>query len=234
MRLIVLGWDDADWDDDTEDRMVQLVHRVVWRLSFGPIPDGVLVLHTCHIPPCIEITHLYLGDHSTNMEDMTRAGNHRNSMKTHCPQGHPYDEANTYTRAGYRYCRTCQSENHSKYIQIPTPEEIAQARAASLDPSNPRSFAALTNEAVARRRNVESRLATAAGVPLHVWLSPDFNSDSGAKEVKARATELGVWEHHIAETGIHPLPDGQTCSCPARHIPETSTPYQIPETTEKD
>ncbi len=29
MRLIVLGWDDADWDDDTEDRMVKLVHRVV-------------------------------------------------------------------------------------------------------------------------------------------------------------------------------------------------------------
>ena len=29
MRLIVLGWNDADWDDDTEDRMVELVHRVV-------------------------------------------------------------------------------------------------------------------------------------------------------------------------------------------------------------
>ena len=28
MRLIVLGWNEADWDDNTEDRMVKLVHRV--------------------------------------------------------------------------------------------------------------------------------------------------------------------------------------------------------------
>jgi hypothetical protein len=31
-----------------------------------------------------------------------------NRAKTHCPQGHPYDEANTQmTRAGGRRCRTC-------------------------------------------------------------------------------------------------------------------------------
>lgn len=29
MRLIVLGWNDADWDTATEDRMVRLVHRVL-------------------------------------------------------------------------------------------------------------------------------------------------------------------------------------------------------------
>jgi site-specific DNA-cytosine methylase len=31
-----------------------------------------------------------------------------NRRKTHCPQGHPYDEANTSVWNGYRYCRTCQ------------------------------------------------------------------------------------------------------------------------------
>jgi len=31
--------------------------------------------------------------------------------KTHCPQGHPYDEGNTYRSAeGYRSCRTCRRE----------------------------------------------------------------------------------------------------------------------------
>lgn len=31
------------------------------------------------------------------------------AVKTHCPQGHPYDEANTYVRPGtvHRKCRTC-------------------------------------------------------------------------------------------------------------------------------
>lgn len=31
-----------------------------------------------------------------------------NRSKTHCPQGHPYDAANTWTdRRGHRYCREC-------------------------------------------------------------------------------------------------------------------------------
>ena len=33
-------------------------------------------------------------------------GDH-NRQKTHCPQGHPYDEANTLVWKGYRYCRAC-------------------------------------------------------------------------------------------------------------------------------
>jgi hypothetical protein len=28
-------------------------------------------------------------------------------QRTHCPQGHSYDEANTYVWNGWRYCRTC-------------------------------------------------------------------------------------------------------------------------------
>ncbi len=122
----------------------------------------------------------------------------------------------------------------TKYIKIPTPEEIEQARAAARDPNNPASFAALTDKAVASRRSVESRLATAAGVPLHVWLSDSFNSDGEAKDSESGLVISGVWEHHISQTGIHPLEVDQTCKCPARHIPMTSKPYQIPETTEKD
>lgn len=35
-------------------------------------------------------------------------------MKTHCPQGHPYDEANTYrTKDGKRQCRICR-RNHGR------------------------------------------------------------------------------------------------------------------------
>lgn len=37
--------------------------------------------------------------------------------KTHCPQGHPYDEENTYTNGSGRHCRKCdrQSHRYSKY-----------------------------------------------------------------------------------------------------------------------
>lgn len=40
---------------------------------------------------------------------------HPESLKTHCPQGHPYDEANTYvTKKGWRHCRTCTSNNQKR------------------------------------------------------------------------------------------------------------------------
>jgi hypothetical protein len=34
-----------------------------------------------------------------------------NVQKTHCPQGHPYDETNTaYAKRGGRYCKTCRRD----------------------------------------------------------------------------------------------------------------------------
>ena len=79
----------------------------------------------------------------------------------------------------------------------------------------------------------ETNRYAAAVVPLHTWRSEDFNPDGAAKEGEPRFSISRVWEHHIAETGIHPLADNQTCGCPARHIPETSKPYQIPSPAEE-
>ena len=122
----------------------------------------------------------------------------------------------------------------TRYIKVPTPEEIEQARAAALDPSNPASFAALANKAVAERQRVEAMLAKAAGVPLEVWLSEGSNSDSASKEDVANLVISGLWQHHIMETGLHPLEAGQDCGCPAQHILATSPPPQLPEATEED
>jgi hypothetical protein len=36
-----------------------------------------------------------------------RPYNLRETSKTHCPQGHPYDEANTRWYRNHRYCRAC-------------------------------------------------------------------------------------------------------------------------------
>ena len=41
------------------------------------------------------------------------AGEHH-AKKTHCPQGHEYDEANTYRWRTSRYCRTCMSEHNKR------------------------------------------------------------------------------------------------------------------------
>jgi hypothetical protein len=51
-----------------------LAHRVAWRLAFGPIPNGKLVLHRCDNPPCINPDHLFLGLPQDNADDMSAKG----------------------------------------------------------------------------------------------------------------------------------------------------------------
>lgn len=58
---------------------MQKAHRVAWEKAYGSIPNGMLVLHTCDNPPCVNPEHLYLGTHSDNALDRERRGRGRNS-----------------------------------------------------------------------------------------------------------------------------------------------------------
>jgi hypothetical protein len=40
------------------DGRTQLIHRVVYRLLIGPIPDGLTLDHTCSNRPCCRPEHL--------------------------------------------------------------------------------------------------------------------------------------------------------------------------------
>lgn len=65
-----------------------LVHRISWEMHYGPIPEGVLVLHKCDNPPCVRPDHLFLGDDYANIQDrnskgrQTRGENHPHAKLT--------------------------------------------------------------------------------------------------------------------------------------------------------
>lgn len=51
-------------------------HRFSYERTNGPIPQGMVIRHTCHNPPCCNPAHLLVGTQRDNMLDKVAAGRH--------------------------------------------------------------------------------------------------------------------------------------------------------------
>jgi HNH endonuclease len=49
-------------------------HRAAWIVTFGEIPRGLQVCHSCDNPACVRPEHLMLGTHRSNVVDRVRKG----------------------------------------------------------------------------------------------------------------------------------------------------------------
>lgn len=67
----------------SRNRQPVKAHRYSWELHFGPIADGLWVLHRCDNPRCVRPDHLFLGTHTENMADMKRKGRSQRGERTH-------------------------------------------------------------------------------------------------------------------------------------------------------
>lgn len=101
----------------TEPGRTTLVHRYLLEEKLGELLGPYMACHTCDVRACVNPDHCYKGDARSNRQDcMDRGrGNLFNSKKTHCPQGHSYDDAYSYGNG--RVCRTCAIERAVKFKQ---------------------------------------------------------------------------------------------------------------------
>jgi hypothetical protein len=84
-------------------------HRWIYEREVGPVPHTLD--HLCRNRGCVRPSHL---------EPVTMAENNRRSQgfrltRTHCPQGHSYEEHGRLQRSGDNYypvCKVCDAERH--------------------------------------------------------------------------------------------------------------------------
>lgn len=113
-----------------------LAHRASYVEFKGPIPEGLVSDHVCHDPKkcqggiecphrrCINPDHVEPCKSSDNTSKERSAHKtdairkwtaDRAARTTHCPQGHPYSEENTFVKKGMRNCRICHRERNRRH-----------------------------------------------------------------------------------------------------------------------
>lgn len=81
------GWDRQSYGKINKRSISYgLAHRAFYKHFIGPIPEGMLILHKCDTPPCINPDHLFAGSPGDNMKDMHRKNRH--PSKFSAPRGY--------------------------------------------------------------------------------------------------------------------------------------------------
>ena len=52
-------------------------HRFSWEMIHGPIPEGMIVCHSCDVKMCVRPSPLFIGTQSENIQDAARKGRTR-------------------------------------------------------------------------------------------------------------------------------------------------------------
>lgn len=94
-------------------KLDKYAHRWMYKKLIGPIPKELCVDHLCRNRACVNPFHMELVSIGVNVMRGDTIPS-RNAKKTHCPNGHPFDEIHTYLRRDRggkgRHCRTCSNE----------------------------------------------------------------------------------------------------------------------------
>ena len=92
------------------------VHRYVYILTRGPLPDGLVIDHLCRQPRCVNPAHLEPVPHRINVlrgESFSAVY----ARRMHCKHGHVYTSENTRIdpTTGGRRCRVCENRRAAEH-----------------------------------------------------------------------------------------------------------------------
>ena len=184
-------------------RQTLQAHRLAYEFTYGKIPDGLAVLHTCDNPPCVRPDHLFLGTHLDNSRDMIAKGRGR-------WRGLPGEECPSarLTRAQVEEIRSRYQRGEASQDELAMQYGVSQSnisiivlgkswRSVSQDPALPErdrrargercSGAKLTAEAV---RRIRERYAEGGGTYAQIAL------DYGMSERQISLVVLRkAWKH---------------------------------------
>lgn len=84
------------------------VHKIMYTMHKGEVPDGAVVCHTCDNPPCCNPDHLWFGTQDANVRDAYDKGRRLRikPRRTHCAHGHSIAEHGKYYGTKYS-CGLC-------------------------------------------------------------------------------------------------------------------------------
>ena len=100
---------------DGRSKRIRLSRYVYEQATGNLIGAGLQLDHLCRNRACVKPAHLEpVSPHENVMRGDSWTA--RNALKTHCPQGHPYDEANTFINVkGSRVCKMCRYARQQEY-----------------------------------------------------------------------------------------------------------------------
>lgn len=92
-------------------------HRWSYKNFIGEIPENLEIDHLCENKLCVNPEHLEAVSRQVNMKRYHT--NHRAyvGQRSHCKNGHPMCEDNTYRslKTGLTFCKTCRKTNRARY-----------------------------------------------------------------------------------------------------------------------
>jgi HNH endonuclease len=77
------------------------VHRAVWKMLVGPIPEDMTIDHLCRVKHCCNPDH---------MQVVTPGENTRRAHAGKCRKGHPMTPESTVSNGARRLCKECRRD----------------------------------------------------------------------------------------------------------------------------